>query len=301
MLSCYSETAILRAAQGAARSSRRCDPLHRWRNWAIRGRGTLDLARAICLNGIACSRQPFARSKQDGGVEGGQGERPARWSFAHSWFDRGYGGGLKPERGRSLSGFRVKPGMTDSRRRPRRYDLRHRSQRPRLLAQRPRRDKSGATSSADTRCSRSGSPTASATSSAARSTPRKSSTSPIRLGGLQRSCWRPVGMRPKSRRRLSSIAQVHQVRYTAAAVVDLKRIPAVCFRSRTGAEPVRDWLRSLDKQDRFRIGTDVKTVEFGWPVGMPTCTMHLGTAFTRCGRPSATGLLGSCSASVTDT
>ena len=53
--------------------------------------------------------------------------------------------------------------------------------------------------------------------------------------------------------------------------MDLKRIPAVLFRSRNGAEPVRDWLRSLDKQDRFRIGTDLKTVEFGWPIGMPTC------------------------------
>lgn len=53
--------------------------------------------------------------------------------------------------------------------------------------------------------------------------------------------------------------------------VDLKRVPAVFFRSRAGAEPVRDWLRSLDKHDRFRIGADIKTVEFGWPIGMPTC------------------------------
>jgi len=51
----------------------------------------------------------------------------------------------------------------------------------------------------------------------------------------------------------------------------MKRIQAVFFRSETGAEPVRDWLKSLDKDDRFRIGTDIKTVEFGWPIGMPTC------------------------------
>lgn len=50
-----------------------------------------------------------------------------------------------------------------------------------------------------------------------------------------------------------------------------KRIQAVFFRSDTGAEPVRDWLKTLDKQDRFRIGTDIKTVEYGWPIGMPTC------------------------------
>lgn len=43
----------------------------------------------------------------------------------------------------------------------------------------------------------------------------------------------------------------------------MKRIQAVFYRSKTGAEPVRDWLRSLDKEDRFRIGTDIKTVEFG--------------------------------------
>jgi len=53
--------------------------------------------------------------------------------------------------------------------------------------------------------------------------------------------------------------------------VDLKRLPAIFYRSESGAEPVRDWLRSLEKQDRFRIGTDIKTVEFGWPIGMPTC------------------------------
>ncbi|MBT3789097.1 MAG: type II toxin-antitoxin system RelE/ParE family toxin [Alphaproteobacteria bacterium] len=51
----------------------------------------------------------------------------------------------------------------------------------------------------------------------------------------------------------------------------LKRIQAVFYRSETGAEPVRDWLKRLNKEDRLRIGTDIKTVEFGWPIGMPTC------------------------------
>lgn len=50
-----------------------------------------------------------------------------------------------------------------------------------------------------------------------------------------------------------------------------KRIKALFFRSETGIEPVREWLKSLSKEDRFRIGTDIKTVEFGWPIGMPTC------------------------------
>lgn len=50
-----------------------------------------------------------------------------------------------------------------------------------------------------------------------------------------------------------------------------KRIKALFFRSETGTEPVREWLKSLSKEERFRIGTDIKTVEFGWPIGMPTC------------------------------
>jgi len=27
----------------------------------------------------------------------------------------------------------------------------------------------------------------------------------------------------------------------------------------------------MSKSDRFVIGTDIKTVEYGWPVGMPVC------------------------------
>jgi phage-related protein len=34
---------------------------------------------------------------------------------------------------------------------------------------------------------------------------------------------------------------------------------------------IRDWLKGLDKEDRLCIGADIKTVEFGWPIGMPTC------------------------------
>ena len=38
-----------------------------------------------------------------------------------------------------------------------------------------------------------------------------------------------------------------------------------------GAEPVRDWLKSLPSEDRREIGEDIATVEYGWPVGMPVC------------------------------
>jgi phage-related protein len=48
-----------------------------------------------------------------------------------------------------------------------------------------------------------------------------------------------------------------------------KTIPAAFYSTETGAEPVREWLKDLDAEDRRIIGTDIKTVEFGWPVGMP--------------------------------
>ena len=52
-----------------------------------------------------------------------------------------------------------------------------------------------------------------------------------------------------------------------------KKVPAVFFRSDSGSEPVREWLLGLDKGDRKSIGTDIQTVEFGWPVGMPVCRL----------------------------
>ncbi len=52
----------------------------------------------------------------------------------------------------------------------------------------------------------------------------------------------------------------------------MKRIHASFFRTAAGGEPVREWLKSLQPiEDRKRIGVDIKTVEFGWPIGMPVC------------------------------
>jgi len=51
----------------------------------------------------------------------------------------------------------------------------------------------------------------------------------------------------------------------------LKEIPVVLYRTAAGAEPVRNWLRSLSAEDRRTIGTDLATVQVGWPVGMPLC------------------------------
>ena len=51
-----------------------------------------------------------------------------------------------------------------------------------------------------------------------------------------------------------------------------KRVPAIFFRTAAGGEPVREWLKGLPSpEDRKRVGEDIKTVEFGWPIGMPAC------------------------------
>lgn len=43
----------------------------------------------------------------------------------------------------------------------------------------------------------------------------------------------------------------------------------VFYRSSSGKEPVREWLRGLSKADKRAIGSDIKTVQYGWPIGMP--------------------------------
>lgn len=50
-----------------------------------------------------------------------------------------------------------------------------------------------------------------------------------------------------------------------------KKVSAHFFRTASGSEPVREWLLSLTKGDRSAIGQDIKTAEYGWPVGMPIC------------------------------
>jgi phage-related protein len=58
-----------------------------------------------------------------------------------------------------------------------------------------------------------------------------------------------------------------------------KKLPKLSvrfYREASGAEPVRDRLKSLPADERREIGTDIKTVQFGWPLGMPVVD-HLGS------------------------
>ena len=46
-------------------------------------------------------------------------------------------------------------------------------------------------------------------------------------------------------------------------------LKVVFFKTDTGNEPVRDWLKALTKEDCKIIGADILTVQYAWPVGKP--------------------------------
>lgn len=48
-----------------------------------------------------------------------------------------------------------------------------------------------------------------------------------------------------------------------------KILRAVFYSEASGNEPVRKFLKSLDKESRSQIGKDICTVQIGWPMGMP--------------------------------
>ncbi len=47
------------------------------------------------------------------------------------------------------------------------------------------------------------------------------------------------------------------------------RLSAFFYASVNGKEPVRDWLKTLDKVDRRAIGEDIAYVQYKWPIGKP--------------------------------
>lgn len=57
-----------------------------------------------------------------------------------------------------------------------------------------------------------------------------------------------------------------------------KIVRVVFYRTASGREPVKDWLLELSKEDRSLVGTDLKTVEYGWPLGMPLVRGFSGRA-----------------------
>jgi phage-related protein len=47
------------------------------------------------------------------------------------------------------------------------------------------------------------------------------------------------------------------------------KFEVVFYQEPNGNEPVRKWLKSLDKEIRLIIGEDLKRVQHRWPLGMP--------------------------------
>ena len=41
------------------------------------------------------------------------------------------------------------------------------------------------------------------------------------------------------------------------------------FKTSSGKEPVRDWLKLRTQEEKKEIGEDIKAVEFLWPIGYP--------------------------------
>src|SRR5258706_7542916 len=65
------------------------------------------------------------------------------------------------------------------------------------------------------------------------------------------------------------------------------KLPVKFFRTIEGREPVREWLKALPAEERKAIGDDIRTVQFGWPIGMPLVRkMESGLWEVRVGLPS---------------
>jgi phage-related protein len=50
---------------------------------------------------------------------------------------------------------------------------------------------------------------------------------------------------------------------------DDRPLTVVFYKTDSGNEPVREWLKALSKEDCKVIGTDILTVQYAWPVGKP--------------------------------
>ncbi len=64
----------------------------------------------------------------------------------------------------------------------------------------------------------------------------------------------------------------HHFWYTSSVAEGAPSEPVlrvVFYRTQAGNEPVRQWLKDLNREDRRIIGQDVKTAQYGWPLGMP--------------------------------
>jgi|SRR6185312_15644704 len=72
-------------------------------------------------------------------------------------------------------------------------------------------------------------------------------------------------------------------------MLEPSKMPLRFYRNASGAEPLRDWLKALDRADRLELGQHIERVQYRWPVGMPLCrAMGDGLWEVRARLPNAT-------------
>lgn len=49
---------------------------------------------------------------------------------------------------------------------------------------------------------------------------------------------------------------------------DLK-LEVIFFKTFSGSEPVKEWLKKLSPTDKKIVGSDIRTLQIAWPLGMP--------------------------------
>lgn len=52
-------------------------------------------------------------------------------------------------------------------------------------------------------------------------------------------------------------------------MVEPPQLQVYFFKTARGNQPVREWLKSLPREEKKIIGDDLKTAQYGWPLGMP--------------------------------
>jgi len=70
---------------------------------------------------------------------------------------------------------------------------------------------------------------------------------------------------------LMSLKQNKSTKYgTLGSRKDSRSFHKILFyRTASGREPIREWLKKIDLASRKRIGEDLYTLQLGWPIGMP--------------------------------
>jgi len=56
---------------------------------------------------------------------------------------------------------------------------------------------------------------------------------------------------------------------TIGFVAAKRPLPVIFYRTASGNEPVREWLKRLPSDERKLIGEDLQVLQYRWPLGMP--------------------------------